>query len=85
MVENLIGSIHYNNMNLKIARPFMTNAILHVRTHRKLSIVVELQYIFGRISDNHCPCAARCSHTEGTADRMGDGERVRGVTAGRGR
>uniref|UniRef100_A0A182MLT5 Uncharacterized protein n=2 Tax=Myzomyia TaxID=59140 RepID=A0A182MLT5_9DIPT len=43
MVENLIGSIHYNNMNLKIARPFMTNAILHITIARVLRAAVILK------------------------------------------
>lgn len=42
-VDNLIGSIHFANMNLKIVRPFMTNAILHITLARAVRAAVILK------------------------------------------
>ena len=42
-VDNLIGSIHSNNMSLKIYRPFATNAILHITLMRVLKGAVILK------------------------------------------
>lgn len=42
-VDNLINGIHYNNMSLKIVRPFMANAILHITIARVLRAAVILK------------------------------------------
>lgn len=74
-VDQLIGTLHIQNMQMKIYRPFATNAFIHVRIFISLTIQVLLSLIKKNI-DQFEPRVEGSNNIARLNDRVGDCKRL---------